>query len=384
MLRRLLIFILLLLFVPGASARAQDQDTTTLLPISYGQEVSGDITDQQFFAHWQFVTGAGDHVVVRMTGAGGLRPLIGILGPDGSLVVRSDDGEVDGTVELDFTAPAVDAYRIVATRVGNQDGTTAGSYVLRVDRVNPSPTRDPAYQDVTFLCGAVEATALVSFRFAREPADNGAYSLRVYGLDGFQPAIRVQSGGQDTCTSDPADAVGDVITLPGERPVTLTDASATTQVILTGENADPSAMLITIGSTNDQPGRYLAVIGGFNIEPSTDTDDYAIRLAPRPAQGGAPLLVYALGLNNRLDPGISGDLGMCDDAGRRGCEAIPSFDGAGVIFSGGVRVMGDRFDAGLRIDDTDQHYLQVLSFSGMTHGAYALILIGSLPPRPAP
>ncbi len=377
--RRLLMVVLLLLIAPGVVARAQD--TTTMQPISYGQAVSGTITDDQFFAHWRFVTGAGDHLQIQMTGADGLRPLIGLLGPDGSLIARSDDGDIDGTVELDFTAPAIDEYRIVATRVGNQDGTTTGTYTLRIDRLNPQPTRDPAYQDVTFLCGTVEATALVSFHFAREPEDNGAYSLRVYGLDGFQPVIRVQTGGDDTCTRDPADAVGDVITLPGERPITLTSASATAQIVLTSENADPGAMLITIGSADDQPGRYLAVIGGFTIEPSTDTDDYAIRLAPRPAHDGAPLLVYAVGLNNRLDPGISGDLGTCDDAGRRGCEDIPSFDGAGVIFNGDTRALGDRFDAGMRITDADQHYLQVLSFSGTTHGDYALFLLGSLPPR---
>ncbi len=382
MFRRLLILTVMLLFGRGASVRAQD--APTLLPISYGQEVSGAINDQQFFAHWELVTRAGDHFTIRMTGADGLRPLIGILGPDGTLLARSDDGAVDGTVELDFTAPAVDAYRIVATRVGNQSGTTRGTYVLRVDLLDSPPARDPAYQDVTFLCGAVEATALASIRFARETADNGAYSLRVYGLDGFQPVIRVQTGGADTCTSEPADAVGDVIALPGERPITLTDASATAQVILTGENADPQAMLVTIGSVADQTGRYLAVIGGFNVEPSTDTDDYAIRLAPRPAQGAARLLIYAVGLNNRLDPGISSDLGTCDDAGRRGCEDIPSFDGAGVIFNGGVRVIGDRFDTGIRIDDAAQHYLQVLSFSGTTHGDYALFLLGSLPPRPTP
>ncbi len=382
MLRRFLILSLLLLFLPGAAARAQD--TATLLPISYGQEVSGDITDDQFFAHWELAANAGDRLTISMAGANGLRPLIGVLSPDGSLLARSDDGEVDGTVELEFTAPAADQYRIVATRVGNQNGTTTGAYVLRVDLLASSPTRDPAYQDVTFLCGADEATALATIRFAREPADNGAYSLRVYGLDGLQPVLRVQTGGQDTCTSDPADAVGDVIALPGERPMTLTDASATAQVILTSENSDPQAMQITIGSAKDQTGRYLAVIGGFNVEPSTDTDDYLVRLAPRPAQGDAPLLIYAVGLNNRLDPGITGDLGQCDDAGRRGCEEIPSFDGAGVIFKGDVRAIGDRFDAGLRIDDADQHYAQVLSFSGTTHGAYALFLIGSLPPRPTP
>lgn len=383
MLRRLC-FLALLLLLTHSATRTLAQDTLVMQPISYGQEVSGVLSEDQFFAHWELGANAGDHILIRMTGADGLRPLIGIISKGGTLLERSEDGEVNGSIELDFTVPDNDSYRIVATRVDNQFGTTTGSYTLSVDLLNPPPTRDPNFQEVTFLCGDTEATALASILFTREAGDNGAYSLRVYGLEGLQPVIRVQSGERNECITRLADAVGDVIVLPGERPITLTDVSATVQDVITSETGEAQTIMITIGSATDLPGRYAAVIGGFSIEPTSDRDDYGVRLAPRPAQSDSSLLVYALGVNNRLDPGIVSDLGQCDDAGRRGCEDVPSFDGAGVIFNGAIRVIGDRFDAGMRITDAAQHYLQVLSFSSTTHGDYALILLGASAPRDSP
>ncbi len=318
-----------------------------------------------------------------MTAANGLAPLIGILDKDGTLLTRSVDGGVDETVDLNFDIPSDGDYLIVATRVGNQSGTTTGSYSLRVDNLNPPPTRDPRFQDVTFPCGSSEATAAASIHFAREEGDNGAYSMRVYGFDGFQPVIHVESGSYDACITDPADAAGDVVTFPGERPLTIAEAdlSHTVQAVITGSSIDPSSITVTIGSADDHAGRYLAVIGGFAIEPSTDRDDMEARLAPLPAQGGASLLLYVIGVDNRLDPSIIIESGRCDDAGRRGCEDVPSINNAGVILNNGVRVVGDRFDAGVRISDAEPHHVEILSFSGTTHGEYALMLIGELPPR---
>ena len=216
----------------------------------------------------------------------------GLLDSGGTLVTHSSNGAANDTVDLSYDVPTAGKYIIVATRVDNQFGTTTGSYSLSVANANPPPTPNPAYQDVTFQCGSFDATATASFRFSREDADNGAYSLRVYGLDGFQPVIRVQSGNSDVCITDPADALNDVITLPGERPVTMTqaDLSHTVQYVLNSQNTpDPASISLTIGSAKDAPGRYLAVIGGFTIEPSTDMDSVEIRLSPRPAQGKEPL-----------------------------------------------------------------------------------------------
>jgi hypothetical protein len=377
MLRRFILFFLILLLASAAFG----PDAASSLPGAYGQQVSGSITDDAFFDHWQLNATAHDRVYVRMTGADGLRPLIGILSGGGNLLARSADGAPNDTVDLSFEVPETALYIIVATRVDNERGTTTGSYTLSVENTNPAPTRDPQYQDVTFACGTTEAAAAASIHFSRDDTDNGAYSIRVYGLDGFQPVIRVQSGSSDVCASEPADALGDTITLPGEPPITLAqpDLAYTTQYIINAANTpDPASITVTVGSLGGQAGRYLAVIGGFAIEPSSDFDTIEARLAPRPARGNAPLLLYVIG-DGRLDPSVIAPDGRCDDAGRRGCESLPAVAGVGMVFNSGARVIGDRFDAGARLTDAAPNQLQIISFGSTTHGAYALLLVGALP-----
>ncbi len=362
-------------------AQAQT-DTATSYPIAYGQNVSGQISSDAIIDHWLLTASAHDRIDVHMIGAGGLQPLLGILDANGNLLAHSDNGQVNGLVDLNFDIPSAGQYFIVATRVGNQYGTTTGGYTLEVDLLNPPPTRNPLYQDVTFQCNSFDATAAASIQFAHKDTDNGAYSIRVYGLDGFQPVLRFQSGSLDSCITAPADALGDVVTLPGQRPVTLaqSDLSHTVQFVINSQNAsDPNAIKLTIGSANGQGGEYLVVIGGFAIEPANDADDYDVRLAPVPAQANAPLLFYAIALNNRLDPTVTSDTSRCDDAGRRGCEEVPSAVNIGTIFNNGAAVIGTRFDAGAKISDSLPHDLQVISFEGTTHGTYAILLIGSLP-----
>ncbi len=363
--------------------RAQESVASSL-PIHYGETVSDDISNEAFFDHWQITAQVHDRLYVRMAAAGGLQPLIGILSAGGNLLAHSTGGSANETVDVSFDVPEDGLYIIVATRVGNQSGSSTGTYTMSVENLNLPPTRDPNYQDVTFQCAQSDAMAAATIHFAREDSDNGAYPIVVYGFDDFQPVIRVQSGDSDVCITDPATAAGDVLTLPGERPLTVTDADLkqTAEYTLTSANTpDPSSITITIGSYNQMPGRYLAVIGGFAIEPISDVDEMDVRLAPLPGNNGrAPMQLYVIGVNNRLDPSIITTTGRCDDAGRRGCDDVPPITGAGVILNNGVQIVGDRFDAGVRLADTLPHALQIISFSGTTHGEYALLLTGYLPP----
>jgi len=112
-----------------------------------------------------------------------------------------------------------------------------------------------------------------------------------------------------------------------------------------------------------------------------------VRVGPRAALYG-PLDVYAVavGDNNRLDPvlrliGPTGDvIASCDDAGRRGCADVLPIADAGVILNQGTRLVGDRFDAGLRLPP-GWVTLEVASFGGNTRGSYALIFVGGIAPR---
>jgi hypothetical protein len=94
---------------------------------------------------------------------------------------------------------------------------------------------------------------------------------------------------------------------------------------------------------------------------------------------------------SRLDPYLQllpeDPLIACDDAGRRGCEDVPSFEGAGATISAnnGSVVRGSRFDAGLRLapGSIDWLDLRFASLRDNTGGGYSVVVIGELPP-PAP
>lgn len=375
--KRLLILLFALILFPAA-ARAQDgADVPQRAPIGYGVMINDTITDTAFFDQWLLPAQPGDAIRITMQASGGLAPLVGLLRPGGDLVARSEDGAVNGVVTLEATIPGSGDYPVVATRVGNEGGTTTGAYTLIVELLNRSATPaplEPAYSEVTFVCDGVEVAAALTFTFARKDEDNGAYSLRVYGLDGFTPVIRVRSGEIETCSNEPADATGDVITLPGERPITLTGDSpiVTAQTVITSEIADdPDSIEITIGTTA-RAGRMFAALGGFVTLPGEVGDSTTIRLAPLPAAHGGTGLVYMVGVNNRLDPQVfAGDF-QCDDAGRRNCDVLPPFTNAGVVFNTGVRVIGDAFDAGARLTESAAVNMEFAAFEGVTFGEYAV------------
>ncbi len=371
---------LLLLLSTTTAVFAQDEPTIEL--IRYGMQVEGTISDEAFFDWWQFDAAQGDSIRVQMQASDGLAPLIGITSIGGDLLARSDDGAPDGMVELRFEIPADGRYTLVATRVGIESGTTTGSYSLNLTLTNPPVTRDPQYQEVTFRCRDTEAATVATIDFRQDEGDPGAYRISIYGLDGFTPALRVQSSeqGTDFCHVGDGDAGGAIFARPGEAPVTSTEAESAQLVINTG-GVDLGDIRLMIGGLNRTPGRYFAVIEGFNIEPSVDTDTIGVRLGALPGVS-TPLLVYMIGVgdNSRLDPRLAFEDGaVCDDAGRRGCDDVPGAQEVSVTFPEGGTIAGDRFDAGLRIEDRVQQTLTLSSFAGRTRGDYAFVLIGELP-----
>lgn len=371
----------LVLMVTMAAGTAGAQDAASRLPITFGEEVQGTITNEAFFDHWTFDARAGDVLQITMTGFDGLAPLVGILNSVETLQAASTEGAVNGAISLRYDVPEDGSYLIVATRAGTQNGTTTGGYRLRVDNLNPEPADTPSSADnplIPFDCNGSSATPILTIEFARDDYDAIAYSIRVYGFEGAQPVVRVQSGQVEVCDTTPVDALGDQVTFPGEATLTLTEAdlATTVQHVITEEGIDPLGIRVTFANLNGNAGRFAAVIGGFRIEPGTDIDRYRFQLAPERIDAGRGVLFYAVGINNRLDPTVLWDGGHCDDAGRRGCEDVPLINRAGIRLNNGVAVIGDRFDAGAQISMPGDNEYQVLSFEGTTNGEYALLLFG--------
>jgi hypothetical protein len=383
--------ILLLLLLSAAPLLAQD--TSLSADISYGSVVEDTLTEEAFFDWWTIQAGAGDQMVVDMAASGGLEPLLGILDSGGTLVTRSEEGAPNSTITLEYTVPTAGQYIIVATRAGNQNGTSTGTYSLRVRRANAPVQTVNDLQDVTFRCESYEVTTAATLRFAEDRQPDLSHRVTVYGLDGFQPVIRFytdQPQPFELCNTNADETIGDTFTLPGEEPRTITadQLDTVSQMVVSGAE-EAGTLIFTIGSRDGAPGRYMAIIEGFSIEPRDDVDALDARIGPLAAQSTSLLVYMVAAPNSRLDPfmllpGEETDL-TCDDAGRRGCLDVLSFDGAGAVIheGGGTELIGDRSDAGLLLTpgNPDSMVIELSSRDGRTHGGYALVVIGELPPR---
>ena len=384
----LIIGLCILLAVP---VLAQDTDVETVAPINIDDVVEDSLTQKAFFDWWQVQAIEGDILVLDMAASGGLQPLIGILDIGGTLAARSPDGAADSTVSLEYTVPADGQYTIVATRVGNADGSSTGSYSLRLRRANAAPLPNNPYQDVTFRCEDYDVTTATTLVFQEDPAKGLKHRITVYGIDGFQPVIRLNVDvpePYELCNTDAARTVGDTFTLPGEaaRAITETTQNTASQLLINGAE-EAGIITITIGSKDGQPGRYFAIIDGFSIEPATDVDAIEARVGPLAAKTTAIQMYMIAGENSRIDPLMyrPDTDETCDDAGRKGCEGVISFTGAGATLNEGTGATftGDRSDAGLLLNpgNPDPMVIEFGSRDGRTHGGYALVLIGELPPR---
>ncbi|MBA3873661.1 MAG: hypothetical protein H0X30_31395 [Anaerolineae bacterium] len=374
-------------------ALAQDQtDSVTVTEITYDSVEQDTITNKAFYDWWRIQASAGDVVVVEMGGSDGLAPLIGILDTSGNLVAKSTEGEPNQSVSMDFTVPKDGQYTLVATRVGNGDGTTTGRYAIRVRKANPAEdtTNPDQYETVTFACQNFEATNVVTLRFAEDPRPNLRYRITVYGLDGFIPVIRLNFDvpGQapyEICNTNADATLNDSFTVPGEAARTITKDNIATASQLLFAGADKAGFVnVTIASKDGTPGRYFAVIDGFSIGTPSNSDLYDVRIGPLAKL--TPLTVYMVAAeNSRLDPYMKWGSGNmeCDDAGRGDCKAVPTFNKAGVTLheGTGTTITGDRSDAGLVLapGTTDIMTLEMASREGITYGDYALVLLGQMP-----
>lgn len=383
-----LIAITLLTVLPAA---AQD-DLPLSEIIGYDDMVSDTLTERAFWDWWHLQAEAGDVLVIDMQAGEALEPLVGILNPEGTLLARSADGAPGGLVTLEYTVTETAEYTIVATRVGNENGTSTGPYDLRVRRANEAAARINPYQQVTFRCRDYEVTNAATITFAEDPEQAAYYHISIYGLDGFRPVIRVELAAVNLtdCSRDTQGMAGNSYTLPGEDPIVLTDpdtyADSAAQLLIASA-APVGDVTLTIGSADGAPGRFIAVIDGFMI--GEDDSDF-IRIGQGPLASAAPLTLYMIAdTGTRLDPAIllvdeEDAVLICDDAGRRGCAGVPSPEGLSIYISESNReISAGPFDAGLVLPPGPPQLREVIlsSFRSRTTGPYALVLMGELPPR---
>jgi|GEM_PF-5042759 len=112
--------------------------STTGGAITYGQTVSGLITDSVFQQDWTFTGQAGDTITITMIDTSEATPLdsyLLLLDGAGNILIENDDGPAEVVGPLNamiagFTLPASSTYTIRAARFGQAEGSSTGAYDL--------------------------------------------------------------------------------------------------------------------------------------------------------------------------------------------------------------------------------------------------------------
>jgi hypothetical protein len=76
-----------------------------------------------------------------MRRAGGdLNSYLYLMDSAGQLLFEDNDSAGNGDAQIVYTLPETDAYLIIASRMGQTQGTTSGSYLLDLQSDSPAPT----------------------------------------------------------------------------------------------------------------------------------------------------------------------------------------------------------------------------------------------------
>lgn len=402
---------LLLILIYYSTAVMAQTDEPLVAGINYGMSVQETLTDHAFFDWWQLEVAIGDNIVVSMQAAEGLQPLLGLLDADGTLMTRSDleaVADVDGVAFMRHEAVTAGLYTIIASRDGRDVGTTTGTYLLTVtnQRADAQSRPDP-FLETEFRCDEWLLTNALTFQFSEDVTmpENVApaqitefYRISVFGLDGFEPVIRIQS---DILMDRPLDCTDSSQATEGsqlEFPfldesyiITEDDADNVAMVTITnsGDGEPLGEMTINIGAKSDSSGRYIVVLEGMELDERRDDDEFFVR---RGAFASDSILdVYMIGhSDNRLDSqlGLLDDSSnldlLCDDLGRGDCSDLPAIESSTILIGeDGATYAADRFDAGLRMD-TPENAVAKLIFQSREHatfGKYVVVFVGELPAR---
>lgn len=405
---------LMMLVLVGGHLFAQDDplpsgaiDTPVQAPIRIGAPVTETISDTAFFDWWLLTLREGDEVVIEMFASDGLEPLLGLLDEGMDLIARSDTERVEranGVAVLQYRAEEAGNYTIIATRNGNDEGTSTGSYRLLVTLVD-----ERVYlldtMPAEFRCGEEIAHTALSILFNQAPyrqpdPENPNqvvyefYRLTVYGLDGFEPLIRIDADIRDEpldCSGDARQVTRNRLLLPDGTDKTYVpeDEASFAQLALSNSSEDASfgTIRFLIAGREGTSGRYIAVLEGLTLQERRDADFLEVRKGALARH--APVTVYMVAdADSRLNPFIyvdtaDGESLQCNQAGFGACEHVPSWVGYGTQMSFGdttLDLLGRRFDAGVIIDSTslERHHLRMMSNNNDTHGRYVVYFLGEL------
>lgn len=147
--RLIVLFIIAALAAALVPASAYRAEAAGGGEISYGQTVTGQINNINYFEMWTFSGTKGDRVQITMTGDGFLDSYLGLIdGASEEVLAEDDDSAGNSNAVIEMTLPGSGNFIIVATRYDFDTGTSQGSYQLELaggtGPQNPNPGIQPA------------------------------------------------------------------------------------------------------------------------------------------------------------------------------------------------------------------------------------------------
>ncbi|HEX3052397.1 MAG TPA: PPC domain-containing protein, partial [Aggregatilineaceae bacterium] len=233
----------------------------------YGQSQQGTIDNNVPAVTYRFFGSAGDNVTISMSRVGGdLDSYLYLFDSNGQpLFEDNDSGGTDGNARIVFSLPADGAYLIMATRLGQTQGTTSGSYLLDLlsDAAPPvvqptaAPTLPADYADFPTI--AYDQTV--------EGQITASKFLEVYVFEGNQDdAIIIEMNSQN---ADQTNGLDPMMVLLDDSRIPLIENDD----IVDGEVRD-SRIEFTLPKT----GYYAIVATRFDQEQGTSEGGYTLTL----------------------------------------------------------------------------------------------------------
>lgn len=165
--------------------------------LSYGQTVTGTITDETPEVYYTFQGTEGDQVAIEMRAIEpGLDSYLRLLTPDGTEYATDDDsaGNFNALLAPVFL-PVDGTYTIVATRCCGGQGSSVGTFELTIDEIDVPPIG--LDQPVSFDIAADDSAAFFLLNSSNVPSNAVAVTAnRTAGTDQFQLDVRGPVGEQ--------------------------------------------------------------------------------------------------------------------------------------------------------------------------------------------
>ncbi len=153
-------------FRPHVYAELRRQGGITLV---VGEPQTGTIDNDTFRQIYAFTGQVNEVVAIRMTAASGdLDPYLMLTDDRGAILALSDDDGPGTDALIDFKRiPADGRYFVVATRYGQEHGSTTGDYTLVLERIGSNASANAVLRYGDRVLGRITADDPLVFYFVR-------------------------------------------------------------------------------------------------------------------------------------------------------------------------------------------------------------------------